>query len=84
MVDCENDAYPVKKQEKTFNNLFCFAELDKQNGTVHANQTGNIPIRSFNGMSYMFVTYCYDTNAILVEPIKNLTNDEVVRMFIKQ
>ena len=82
MVDCENDAYPVKELEKPCSNLFCFVVLaDKQNGTIYTNGTGDFPVRSFTRMPYMLVTYCYDSNAILVEPIKNLTDEEMVRAF---
>ena len=41
-------------------------------------------MRSYTGMSYLFVTYCYVVNAILVKPRKNLSDDELFWAFTKQ
>ena len=30
---------------------------------------------------FLFVMYCYDSNAMLVKPMKNLTDDEVTQAF---
>ena len=50
---------------------------------VYSDQTGRFPYRSSNGMQYCFVLYSYDTNAILVEPLKNRTAQELLKAYSK-
>jgi hypothetical protein len=47
--------------------MFCFAALaDAHTGTMYTDLTGAFPIRFFKNMQYIFVTYIYDLNAIIV------------------
>ena len=48
---------------------------------VYLDQTGRFPYRSRNRMQYSFVLYSYDTNAILVEPLKNRTVQDLLRAY---
>ena len=46
---------------------------------IYTDQTGKFPTPSSNGMQYCFVLYSFDANAILVEPIKNRSAQELLR-----
>ena len=59
------------KQEE--NNNCVFADIGLANpdtGKIYTDLTGCFPVTSNRGMQYMLILYAYDTNAILVEPIK--------------
>ena len=48
---------------------------------MYLDQTGRFLHRSSNGMQYCFVLYSYDTNAILVDSLKNRTAQELLRAY---
>ena len=49
--------------------------------TVFSDQTGQFPTRSKRGNKYIMVTVEIDSNTILVETIKNLTDAELTRAY---
>ena len=49
--------------------------------TVFPDQTGQFPTRSKQGNKYIMVMVEIDSNAILVEPIKNRTDAELTRSY---
>ena len=49
--------------------------------TVFSDQTGQFPTRSKQGNKYIMVMVEIDSNAILVEPIKNRTDAELTRAY---
>ena len=64
------------------NNIFCFAALaDKQTGTLYTDVTGALPVRSLDGFQYYFVAYDYDTNYIFAIPIKDVTDETIIKAF---
>jgi hypothetical protein len=48
------------------------------NDTIYTDQTGKFKYRSKKGYNYIFITYSYDTNAILVRPIKSRKASELL------
>jgi hypothetical protein len=46
-----------------------------ETGKICTNQTGQFPVTSSRGNQYILVLYDYDTNAILMEPLKNCTGN---------
>ena len=57
-------------------NVFCYAALaDTVTGTIYTDLPGRFPVQSVPNMQYLFVCYVYDTNTILVKPMKS-RNDE--------
>jgi len=46
---------------------------------IYTNQTGRFPTTSSQGSKYCFVLYSFDSNAVLVEPIRNWTAGELLR-----
>jgi hypothetical protein len=49
--------------------------------TMLSNQTGQFPIQSLHGNKYITVMVEIDSNAILVEPMKNRKNAEMIRAY---
>ena len=52
-------------------------------GQVYTDQTGRFPHPSSRGYKYIMVLYDYDSNAILAEPMKSRTGDELTRVYTK-
>ena len=50
----------------------------KLNNNAHTDQTGKFRVRSIRGNNYMFITCFYDSNAILVRPMKPRKGFELV------
>ena len=48
---------------------------------IFTDQTGRFPVQSNKGHNYLLIAYDYDTNAILAEPIKNRTTQEIIRAY---
>ena len=55
--------------------------INKKDGTIYADLTGNFPITSMNGMQAVFIIYDWTTNAILATPIKYAKAETIVECF---
>ena len=66
-----------EKQEKTHS---CFALITTHvNSKAYADITGRFPHKSSRGNQYLFVVYDFDSNAILVEPLKSRQAAEITK-----
>ena len=54
--------------------------LDRQ---MYSDQTGKFPVRSYRGMQYIMVIIEMDSNAILVEAMRNRTSGKMVQAYQK-
>ena len=62
--------------------MFCFAALaDVNNDMIYSDLTGKFPVQSFSGMNYIFIAYIYTINAILINQMKGMNDDNVVAVF---
>ena len=60
----------------------CFAAIgDKNENTIYSDLTGQFPVRSYDGMVYIFVAYVYKFNAILLHPMKSREDTSMVEAF---
>ena len=50
-------------------------------GRTYSDLTGRFPIQSNRGTNYILVVYEYDSNAIIVCPLRNQTASEITRVF---
>ena len=64
-----------KKQQDIFVKTYEVRE------TIFSDQTGQFPTRSQRGNKYIMVLVEIDSNAILVEPMKNRTDTEMIRAY---
>eukprot|EP00957_Ditylum_brightwellii_P020756 1564932-Ditylum_brightwellii.AAC.1 len=63
------------------NKYYCKIVSTKDAGKELCDLTRQYLVYSFRGNNYFFVIYSYDNNAILVEPIQNRTEKEIMRVF---
>jgi hypothetical protein len=64
--------------------MFCFAALAEATlGTMYTNINGAFPIWSFKNMQYIFVTYIYNLNAIIMQPMPSCTDSLFITAFSK-
>jgi hypothetical protein len=50
-------------------------------GQIYTDKTGRFPVVSSKGNKYIMILYDYDRNAILAQPIKDITAPELLRAF---
>jgi hypothetical protein len=50
-------------------------------GQLYTDQTGRFPVLSSRGNKYTMILYDYDSNVILVQPIKDRTAPELFKAF---
>jgi hypothetical protein len=48
---------------------------------IYTDQTERFPVVSSKGNKYIMILYDYDSNAILAQPIKDITAPELLRAF---
>ena len=82
-IKIEQDFHPPVEREK-FNQNFCnVGMVDKKDGAIYVDNTGNLPITSINGMKAVFILYDWTSNAILATPIKTATDKQMRNDFTK-
>ncbi len=52
-------------------------------GTMYTDITGAFPVGSFKNMQYIFATYIYDLNAIIVQPMPSCTDSLFIAAFFE-
>jgi hypothetical protein len=75
----------IESDDNSDGNVFVFAAFaDKQNGTLYSDLTGAFPLMSLERNVCLLVVYHYKTNAIMVVPIANFTDDAILKAFRQQ
>jgi len=59
----------------------CFAAVLPPTGQTHMDLTGRFPVTSSQGNSYIVVVYDYDSNGILVTPLKNRHAESILSAY---
>jgi hypothetical protein len=72
---CDTSHLDSKKVRNVYTQTYMVHE------TMFSNQTGQFPIRSLCGNKYIMVTVEIDSNAILVEPMKNRTDAKMIQAY---
>jgi hypothetical protein len=68
--DETDDAFPAHA-DKTRDCYVAVCNLDEPTGKIYTNQTGKFPCTSASSNNYVMILYDYDSNAILMEPMRN-------------
>ena len=55
--------------------------IDKKDGTIYIDNTGNFPITSIDGKKAIFILYDWTNNATLATPIATATDDQMIKAF---
>ena len=80
-VTHKQDMEPAE-DPKAATEMFCYAALaDKIEGTIYTNLQGKFPTISYKGNRYIFLTYIYDANAIIVRPMKSRSEQCMIKAF---
>ena len=66
----EDDAFPPQPQDTTCTHT-CFLATAEPRNIVYTDQTGRLPQPSSQGNNYLMIAYDYDSNNIMMRPIKN-------------
>ena len=56
-------------------------EVTSTPGKIYTNQTGRFQVTSVKGIECVFVLYCYESNTILTEPLKESTGKSILRTY---
>ena len=51
------------------------------NGKVYTDLTGKFPIMSINRMKYILFLYHYNSNEIIIRPLKNRSDKETLTVY---
>ena len=57
-------------------------DLWEQKGTIYTDQTGNLPVRARSGNRFIMVMVAIDSNAILVTPVKDHTDQQLRNAYL--
>ncbi|KAL7534171.1 hypothetical protein ACHAWF_006436, partial [Thalassiosira exigua] len=72
---CDTSKLKGKKERDIFTKVYDVRE------TIYSDQTGQFPTRSMSGNKYVMVMVEIDSSGILVEPMKNRTDNEMIRAY---
>jgi hypothetical protein len=72
---CDTSHLHGKKVPNAYTQMYMVCE------TMFSNQTGQLPIQSLCGNKYIMVMMEIDSSAILVEPMKNCKDAEMIRAY---
>ena len=75
--DENNEDVPRTKQHDIY------VRVDQVKDTIYTDQTGKFPITSSRGHKYIMIIFEIYGNAVLVEPMKNKTEDKMVETYQK-
>ena len=68
------------QQENTTEEVFVSYFATDNNGVVYTDLTGKLPMVLIDGCKYILELHHYDSNAILVKPLRNRSNEESLRV----
>ena len=74
-----NKDKPMEILETRSNHVF--TEIIDTQQWIATDLTGIFPVTSNRGNKYLFILYNYDINCILVRPMKNRIDKELIRVF---
>ena len=80
----EHDIAPSQENNNTkTNDIMCsIFETSELNSKSYSDQTGKFPITSFQGNTYIFVMYHYNTNSINMVPIKSRHTQHITQAWL--
>ena len=62
--------------------MFCFTALaDANEDTIYSDLACYFLVHSFSGTQYIFVAYAYTSYVILIKPMKEMTDADMVTIF---
>jgi len=72
------------QQTEHYHHIFYYVALaNKHDNTLYINATGTFPYQSLEGNQAMLIAYDYQSNTILIEPMKNFESPTILAAFQK-
>ena len=75
------DAFPTSESNNVRTHQCYAAVFEPASGQIHSDQTGKFVLASSSGNNYILVVYDYDSNCILVEPMRSRTGPCILAAF---
>ena len=73
--------FPTSEPGNTRTHVCFAAVFEPAKGQIYSDQTGRFVVASSTGNNYMMIVYDYDSNAILVEPMRSRTGPCILATF---
>ena len=70
-------------ENKYINIYASINQPEMRTGKIHSDETRQFPIQSSSGNKYMMVIYAYESNAILVNPLPDRSNESIMQAYQK-
>jgi hypothetical protein len=70
------DTSPPERSHNTKSNIF-YVSAYEETSRIHTDQTGKFPVKSICNNTYIMIIYSYDSNAILLRPMKTKNAHEL-------
>ena len=81
VTDDTDEAFPTSDTTNTRSHHCYAAVFEPATGQIHSDQTGKFIVASSNGNNYILVVYDYDSNSILIEPMRSRTGPCILGAF---
>ena len=76
------ETYLFTQREENTNCVFdTIGQANPYTGKIYTYLNWRLPVTSNRVMKYMLILYAYDTNEILVEPIKTISDADKLRAY---
>ena len=72
-----NICFPLRGETKN-SILSAIGQTDPDTGKLYTDLSGRFPLTSDRAMQYMLILHAYDTNILLVEPIKTRSDTDML------
>ncbi|KAI2494253.1 hypothetical protein MHU86_20271 [Fragilaria crotonensis] len=76
-----DDAFPASDPDNARTHQCFAAVFEPASGQIHSDQTGKFIVASSSGNNYVLIVYDYDSNSILVEPIRSRSGPCILAAF---
>jgi hypothetical protein len=73
--------HPMAADDSPHEATDMFVDIKQVTGKMYSDQTGKFLAPSATGSNYVMIFYCYDSNSINAEPIKNRTAGKLKRAY---
>ena len=83
LQNLEIEGIDIEREEKCGEVYILVLDVRRLNGTIYTDLTGPFPVTSARGYKTLFISYSYDANGILWEPMKSKNDEEMLRVFDK-
>ena len=79
-TECPLDVQPENSEERCNQVFLTCMPLT---GQIFSDQPGQFLVSSTSGMSYLMIAHCYDSNAIIAEPMPSKTGNSLLNAYTK-